>query len=594
MADNLSMKNIWELHDYSFTIPYQQRGYKWTEYNIINLLQDLTDYISSGKGFYCLQPIAIVPIDKSSNHYSIIDGQQRLTTIYLLYKFLFSSQVNLTKETELYHYEYERDVSDERKNLLLNKIDNIDDKTIDAFYITRAYKTLEDWFKNNKNKIDEFKKLIKNELPEKSLQIIWYIVEKEKSHAAFRNINSGKIQLTNMDLIKALLLNRENSFQNRDQIAAQFELMERQFEEDRFWYMFKNKDVDRQKGQTRMDLLFNFVLHNKIKDIDEEYQNEPRLAFFELSKLNDDDLQSEWKKLRELFQRLKDLFDDPYTFHYVGFLNYCSDNKLKEILLKNKELNKSAFIRYLKNSIKSYVSKKHIEDYCYGETQALRRIFVLHNVETILQRYQQLQELKNLRFSFEYFPFELLYKQTWHIEHIASHTDNDLKSKIDRKDWLESIRADYPDIFTDEISKLETVAGDLLDDKKFENLYKKIISTDKIQGILKDSIKDESDKNSIGNLVLLDAHTNTSFHNSLFPRKRKIVILASGLKHNEKSKDEVPDVQSVYVPICTQQVYTKAYNKNSDVTLNEWTKVDFDYYLADMQEKLSFYFGEKQ
>lgn len=169
-----------------------------------------------------------------------------------------------------------------------------------------------------------------------------------------------------------------------------------------------------------------------------------------------------------------------------------------------------------------------------------------------------------------------------------------MKSKIDRKDWLESIRADYPDIFTDEISKLETVAGDLLDDKKFENLYKKIISTDKIQGILKDSIKDESDKNSIGNLVLLDAHTNTSFHNSLFPRKRKIVILASGLKHNEKSKDEVPDVQSVYVPICTQQVYTKAYNKNSDVTLNEWTKVDFDYYLADMQEKLSFYFGEKQ
>ena len=95
MADNLSMKNIWELHAYSFTIPYQQRGYKWTEYNIINLLQDLVDYISSGKGFYCLQPIAIVPIDKSSNHYSIIDGQQRLTTIYLLHKFLFSSQINL-------------------------------------------------------------------------------------------------------------------------------------------------------------------------------------------------------------------------------------------------------------------------------------------------------------------------------------------------------------------------------------------------------------------------------------------------------------------------------------------------------------------
>ena len=594
MSENLIMKNIWDLKGYYFTIPYQQRGYKWTEYNITNLLQDLSDYIKSGKGFYCLQPIAIVPLDKSSNHFSVIDGQQRLTTIYLLHKYLFSSQADLSAETELYHYEYERDISNERKNLLLKRIVNKDDSTIDAFYITRAYKNIEDWFTNNKDKIDLFKKLIKNELSEKSLQIIWYIVEEEKAHEAFRNINSGKIQLTNTDLIKALLLNRENSFQNREQIAAQFELMERQFEEDRFWYMLRNKDVDRQKGQSRMDLLFNFVLDDRKIDIDKEYQIEPRLSFFELSKLDDEQLLVEWKKLRELFQRIKDIFDDPYTFHYVGFLNYCSENKLKEVLKKNEELNKPAFIKYLKNSIKSYLGKKHLEDYCYGETQSLRRIFVLHNIETILQRYKQLQELKDLRFTFEYFPFELLNKQTWHIEHIASHTDNDLKSKIDRKDWIESIKADYPNIFTEDIKLLEKNAGDLSDDKKFEPLFKKIMSTDKIQEILKDSIKDETDKNSIGNLVLLDAHTNTSFHNSLFPRKRKIVILASGLRHNEIEKDEVPDVQSVYVPICTQQVYTKAYNKNSDVSLNEWTKVDFDYYLGDMQEKLSFYFGEKQ
>ncbi len=595
MSENLLMKNIWELHGYSFKIPYQQRGYKWTEYNIINLLQDLSDYIESGKGFYCLQPIAIVPLDKSSDFYSVIDGQQRLTTIYLLHKYLFSSQASLSAETELYHYEYERDVSNERKNLLLKRIDNIDESTIDAFYITRAYKKIEDWFTNNKDKIDLFKKLIKNELSEKSLQIIWYIVEEKKAHEAFRNINSGKIQLTNTDLIKALLLNRENSFQNREQIAAQFELMERQFEEDRFWYMLRNKDVDRQKGQTRMDLLFNFVLDDNKIDIDKEYQIEPRLSFFELSKLNDEQLLAEWKKLRELFQRIKDIFDDPYTFHYVGFLNYCSEKKLKEILEKNKELNKSAFIKYLRQSIKSYLGKKHLEDYCYGETQPLRRIFVLHNIETILQRYNQLQEMKNLRFSFEYFPFELLNKQTWHIEHIASHTDNDLKSKIDKKDWIESIKADYPEIFEDEtIKKLERDVGNFSDTAKFNELFKAVMASKEIQKVTENSITEETDKNSIGNLVLLDAHTNTSFHNSLFPRKRKIVILASGLRHNEIEKDEVPDVQSVYVPICTQQVYTKAYNKNSDVSLNEWTKVDFDYYLGDMQEKLSFYFGEKQ
>ena len=119
------------------------------------------------------------------------------------------------------------------------------------------------------------------------------------------------------------------------------------------------------------------------------------------------------------------------------------------------------------------------------------------------------------------------------------------------------------------------------------------MKTDKIKSLLHDSISGETDKNSIGNLVLLDAHTNTSFHNSLFPRKRKIVIIASGLRHSKQENDEVLRVQSVYVPVCTQQVYTKAYNKRNDVTLNAWTKVDFSLYLNDIKEKLSFYFGEE-
>lgn len=100
-----------------------------------------------------------------------------------------------------------------------------------------------------------------------------------------------------------------------------------------------------------------------------------------------------------------------------------------------------------------------------------------------------------------------------------------------------------------------------------------------------DAIKEE-DKDQLGNLVLLDSHTNRSYHNSLFPRKRRFVIIAEGLK----SADDRENVPQQYVPICTRQCFTKSYNKKSDVKLNAWTQKDADAYRKDIEEKLKFYF----
>lgn len=591
MADNLSMKKIWELHDYSFTIPYQQRGYKWTKDNIKVLLEDLSNFLDeeNPSKIYCLQPITVVPLDKI-NKYSVIDGQQRLTTLYLLYKYLIydSEHQDLTEESELYHYKYERDSKDEdRKKLLQNNINTLDDKTIDSFYITNAYDTISNWFNEDNEKIQKFKNLLQEEDPKaaKSIQILWYEVEKEKSHEAFRNINSGKIQLSNSDLIKALFLNRENGIneQTRNQIAIQFEQMERQFAEDRFWHMLCQNDIEPQKGQSRVDLLFNFIEGISEK----EYQIDSRKSFYKFSNYKNEQLLEKWKQIREQYQRLKDIFDDPYSFHYVAFLIYCGKT-LKEIIEKSKNKKKSKFCNELRRDIKTYIShSKHIsvDEYSYNDSKtSLCRLFVLHNIETILQRYSELQKKKNLRFSYEYFPFELLYKQTWNIEHIASQTDNTLKSEIDRKDWINGAKVDYEDIFyKNNVKELLSIAEKDLSNKDiFDNLYREVIKEAEDTDLVKE-------KDNIGNLVLLDEHTNKSFHNSLFPRKRRIVIMASGLRNDTDSVLE-ENVESVYVPICTQQVYTKSYSKSSKVKLLSWNKEDFDNYLNDIKEKLSYYF----
>ena len=589
MNGDLDLRTVWELHGYTFVIPYQQRGYKWTKDNVINLLDDLIVFMKEASPFYCLQPIAVVPVGKAGEHkYCVVDGQQRLTTLYLLYKYLVSDGIDLSESTELFHYEYERDKNNERRNLLQKRIEVENDATIDFFYITQAYLSIREWFEDKQDAKHLFLNLLKeSDQSRKSVQVIWYTVGEDKKHDVFRNINSGKIQLTNPELIKALLLNRQNGHKNQKLVALQFWRIERQLEEDRFWFMMCKKDVNKKHGQSRMDLLFNLVVGIP----DEEYQTDPRTSFFHLAKLDSSALLAVWKKVCEAFQRLKDIFDDPYAFHYVGFLTSFGGSPLKSILDKSESLTKSEFLAYLRDEVKNCLGRVHdkLEDYSYGDgKERLCRLLVLHNIESILQRYENLKETRGLRFSYEYFPFELLDKQSWNIEHIASQTDNDLTEEKTRKDWLNSMESDYQKVVKDAISQ-EKWPGDFSDKKKFDSLYKAIVKE-----VETDSIS-ERKKDGIGNLVLLDEHTNKSFHNALFPSKRKIVLTASGLRNKSDSKNNLKDVKSVYVPLCTQQVYTKAYNKSTDVKLNSWTKADYDAYLADMKEKLAFYFdgGEK-
>ena len=72
----------------NFIVPSYQRGYRWDEINVTDLLDDLLEFMqdgSSGK-FYCLQPLVVKKI--GTNQYNVIDGQQRLTTIFIILKYL--------------------------------------------------------------------------------------------------------------------------------------------------------------------------------------------------------------------------------------------------------------------------------------------------------------------------------------------------------------------------------------------------------------------------------------------------------------------------------------------------------------------------
>jgi uncharacterized protein with ParB-like and HNH nuclease domain len=96
----IEMKSVSNLLGLKFFIPSYQRGYRWNDQQVEDLLNDINDFRpeninnSDEKTWYCLQPLVVKKVKKADSHsdetieeedwYEVIDGQQRLTTIYLI------------------------------------------------------------------------------------------------------------------------------------------------------------------------------------------------------------------------------------------------------------------------------------------------------------------------------------------------------------------------------------------------------------------------------------------------------------------------------------------------------------------------------
>ena len=562
----------------TFIIPYLQRAYKWKEKQAKQMLEDFSEFLKQEKTYYCMQPLAVVKI--GDNKYELLDGQQRLTTLLILWRILFEDDKE--KNTSYpYKFEYERDSSGSDTYSFITKFDDIKKgkyRNIDEYYMSKVYGVINQYFDPpEEKKKNVFKKLLKGE--GKHILFLWYEVNEEEKHTTFAHLNSGKIELTCSELIKAVLLsdgNNElldnNGLPDKSLVAAQYAEMEEAFNDDRLWYMLQT-DEPLYNG-SRMDLLFNMVLNISRKT----YEADPKAAFYEVY-AGRADLSIFWKDCRAYFVRIMDLYKNPYTYHYIGYLTYTEgNNKIDDWVKAYKESGLKGCIEQLKSKVRESISGLgDLEKITYSDTSkaTLRKIFILHNIQTILIHYEAIKTANlGLRFSYEQFPFELLYSQKWDIEHIASLTDNPLTKPKDRKDWIASAKADYPEIFAQRPELNNEIDLFEKDSKteKFTHIYNEIVGSAESNS--------PQNKDGLGNLVLLDRHTNRSYHNSLYKRKRKIILAASNIDNQNK------EYQVTYIPRCTLNVFLKTYNTGLDVKLGEWTQDDYDKYLGDLKEKL--------
>ena len=207
--NNIELKTVNELSNYSFFVPAYQRGYRWTSLEVLDLLNDIDEFEpreikdSDEKTWYCLQPIVIK--GKSENEYEVIDGQQRLTTTYLILYYLNQDFVE-SRRDKLFSIDCEtRKMS---KEYLANP-EKENNENIDFYFIHEAYKTIETWFSTK----EENPSFDKNHYRSKfkfSTKVIWYETNEDDPIKVFTRLNIGKISLTNAELIKALFLNSSN------------------------------------------------------------------------------------------------------------------------------------------------------------------------------------------------------------------------------------------------------------------------------------------------------------------------------------------------------------------------------------------------
>ena len=136
--------------DVEYIVPIYQRNYAWKAKQIEQLIED----INSAKDNYYLGTLIVN--QKEQSIYEVIDGQQRLTTLYLLKLYLLN---NSNKEVHIYNKTpLQFEAREKYHNTLLNlKKGNRIDEEFGATELYDGYFDIKKYFKNNSNKIDETK-----------------------------------------------------------------------------------------------------------------------------------------------------------------------------------------------------------------------------------------------------------------------------------------------------------------------------------------------------------------------------------------------------------------------------------------------------
>lgn len=554
---NLTTKLVGEITG-NFTVPSYQRGYRWQD-EVKILLDDINE-VPEGAN-YCLQPIVVKKTD--DNKFELIDGQQRLTTLFLIYKYMMSLQLPFSLN---YSIEYEIRTN---SKIVLNGI-SVDDssnaKDIDEYFIQEAYNTINEWFNLQQNKplaaINLYKKL------SETINVIWYeISDSEDAISLFTRLNIGKIPLTNAELVKAIFLSRNNGIDERYQleISTQWDNIEKEFQDERLWYFVTNKKAE--NFPTRIELLFDLMA-----DKEDEDRERYRTFFWFMEQSKSDKYEGNkielWERVVETFQRLKEWFNDSELYHKIGYLIAVNKKTLRDLIIESSQMGKRDFRSSLNQSIAESINfNKEYLDLSYdnkSDYPSIEKLLLLFNVESVFQNGD-----KSMKFPFDKHKNK---DGGWSLEHIHAQQSEGMNKKEQWNEWLDMHVQSLRNIDLTKnatlIEEIESRDKENTTEEQFNTWFEKVIQAFNLEQNI-DYI------HMLSNMALLGAFDNSALNNSTFDVKRDKIL------EMDKKGD--------YIPICTRRVFLKYYTSSGETQLHFWGKADRDAYIEAMNATLKPY-----
>ena len=592
--ENVSSQVVYYIADY-------QRGYRWEKQQVEQLLQDI--YENTDGRTYCLQPIMLFE-DVNKGWFEVIDGQQRLTTLFIILKAFeklgyekvpfdieYSTRkscIKFLKNLENYcivkNYD---DIDDKWEELVRNnekKIKEIDENqyninNVDNFNIFNAYQNAGLWITK---KADA--KLLHTKLLSE-VKVIWYPVEITESanpKKLFRDVNSGKIRLTSADLIRALYVleiqqsNEQVALKNQKKLefSIKWNEIENKLNEDSFWFFINN---GKEKNYlTRIGLLFDIIT--------ESSGNDPYESYFRYAEKYENNESLEWEKVVELYYKIHEWYNSEAYYHRIGFLVNSGISSFYELAreylnpkdeILKKSTGKSAFYNFLCRKIKSYIENKNIVELRYDlDRWGCRNILLLYNVL-----------LHETDFPGQKFPFNKFVIEEWSLEHIHPQNPRDFTSIEDLLFWVEDtkniINGEKKDTTEDLpiIGKIDDLILEI-NSQEYQVYSTKI--KEKVSSI-KDDLENESRLHHLGNLVLLDKTTNSKIGNRVFRVKRDVIlkIKEKSSGNNAKTNDEN------FIPYGTTNCFLKRYTAEERLQFLYWSDYDGKKYFDNLKTILN-------
>ena len=563
--------------------------------------------------WYCLQPLVVVhgQEGKSENCWIVIDGQQRLTTLFLILKALAVKP--------LYPIEYE---TREQSGKFLNDIDVIniekseDNSRIhnnpDFFCMYTAWTTI--------------KKLLEVYTDRKGLadtilsysKFIWY-ESSENPYDEFSKLNSGKISLSNAELIKALLLKETLRSGKKElsqlEAAREWDYMEQTLHDDDFWCFINPSPNDKRFHATRMDFIFEMLLRmqensnryisrfietRRQQQVGTMQQNASRSEWNLLDELEQnptfifgvfqdycekpENAIAVWNDVQGVFRRMHLWYSDRDLYHRIGYLmnrkGVHSEEKFKQLahlLVSATQKTKTELKKEIDDEIAVSKILAKLDSLEYGEdNDCIYDVLLLFNIAIMMRQRQEKSR----------YPFREHRYAFWTLEHIHAKQERaiELKDIQQIAKFLGLGQTGDKQKLVEEINKKFEEAGK----KDWEGKSSPRIETQGNQC----KLVDNKETHGLGNLALLGHRANATFNNSLYLEKRGILSMwlqgdRKGLENSDSGFDKVE-----FVPSATIMAFFKQFSQEITYPFL-WTEKDAGNYVVAIQETLENVFALK-